>query len=191
MGLVLGLQSLSQLDKVYGRDAASVIVGNCITKIVLAGLSDLASCEYVSKLLGEKTIVEKQVTRTKTGGILGREQISESIGKTRRPLMLPAEVRGISRKQQIIINGNKPGFISARFWHIIPPDPREAKPVGEALVEEFAMPEDDPDMQQAKVNKLADNKQKGKQHNKNQTPKFSGGADAAKQAKYSHDKASK
>jgi type IV secretion system protein VirD4 len=55
LSLVLGVQSLSQLDGIYGRDGAETIATNCATEVVLHGLSH-RSAEEVSRALGAYTL---------------------------------------------------------------------------------------------------------------------------------------
>ncbi len=105
ISVVLGLQSFSQLSKIYGRDAAQVIVDNCATKIFLAG-ADIETAEMVSKSLGERTIIETLED--------GRQV------KTQRRLLFPDEIRQIPKNEQLIITSNKKPMKTKRFFYTEP-----------------------------------------------------------------------
>jgi len=66
IALVLGVQALSQLDGLYGREGADSIRTNCATKVVLHGL-DYPSAEQVSRLLGEWTVQQEYTSRRPEG----------------------------------------------------------------------------------------------------------------------------
>lgn len=50
--LVLGIQSISQLEARYGKANAQTILANCATRIALSGL-DVETAEYVSRSSAE------------------------------------------------------------------------------------------------------------------------------------------
>ncbi len=167
IGLVLGLQSLAQLDNVYGASAGKIIADNCNSKIVLSGL-DFQSADYLSKTLGKTTISEVSVSKSKQGGIFGKEQTSEQVVKTARDLMTPDEVRRLGEYDQIIIIANKLPILSSRFWFTN--DGKSAKPhkLGEALTVHIQSP-DKNEYGSDKSNKSNKNSNKNKNnHNHNQ-----------------------
>jgi type IV secretion system protein VirD4 len=127
ISIVLGLQSFSQLSRIYGRDAAQVIVDNCATKIFLAGL-DIETAEMVSKSLGERTIIQ-----TLEDG----QQV-----KTQRRLLFPDEVRQIDRNEQLIITSNKKPLKTKRFFYTDPENARKmpALPAKTPIMEFKAVP---------------------------------------------------
>src|ERR1044071_4814428 len=57
----LGIQSLTQLEARYGKANAQTILSNCATKIALHGL-DVQTAEYVSRMLGDTTIVAQRIS---------------------------------------------------------------------------------------------------------------------------------
>jgi type IV secretion system protein VirD4 len=110
IALALGLQSIAQLETVYGK-AARVILDNCNTTIFLAGLK-LESAEYVSRALGNRTIMQERVSETRGMGrtaTYGREMVG-------RALLMPDEVRLIQEDTQIVITDNMPPIHSNRWW---------------------------------------------------------------------------
>lgn len=137
IGLVLGIQSLEQLDNVYGQAAAKVIAGNCISKVVLGGLVDYYTIKYVSDLLGSQTISELSTSKSKQSGLFGKVTTSEQIVKTARPLMTPDEVRRIQKGQQLVIIDNNLPIISGRYIYTHPDKTAKATELGNTLTQFF------------------------------------------------------
>lgn len=127
VGLTLGLQSASQLELVYGRAAAQVILDSINTTIVLAGL-DYDSANYVARALGEGTIAEERKSRSVKGGLLSPPTITKTIDKHRRPLLTADELRRIGEREQVIITTNKRPLRTDRFWY--GEEPRTAQAEG-------------------------------------------------------------
>jgi len=141
VGLALGVQSLEQLDNVYGKDAAKVIAGNCITKIILGGLVDYYTLKYVSDLLGTQTISEISTSKSKQPGLFGKITTSEQIVKTQRPLMTPDEVRRLKTEkdgEQLIICDNEVPFITRRYFYDIDNRTAKASSLGDTLTMNFS-----------------------------------------------------
>ena len=158
IGLVLGVQSLEQLDNVYGKDAAKVIAGNCISKVVLGGLVDYYTIKYVSDLLGSQTISEVATSRSKQAGLFGKVTTSEQIVKTARPLMTPDEVRRIPKGQQLVIIDNNLPIIGGRYIYTQADKTASASVLGQALTQVFPKIEPEtktyyPDKRKANPNK--------------------------------------
>ncbi len=76
IALVLGVQALSQLDGLYGREGADTIRTNCATKVILHGL-DYPSAEQVSRLLGEWTVQQEYTSRRPEGLLVTSVSYSE------------------------------------------------------------------------------------------------------------------
>jgi len=99
-------QSLGQLAKIYPLDWENII-GCCDTKFFL-GANDLKTAEYVSKLLGTKSIHTRSISRQ--GGLEGLieiERITQSVGK--RQLLTEDEVlRFEDEKAIVMVRGHKP-----------------------------------------------------------------------------------
>ncbi len=102
VSLLLGLQSLSQLDARYGEHEARVILSNCGTKVALSGL-DVDSAEYFSRSLGEETA---RVDKTSRHGLLNASY-SHSTAENARRLLTADEVRRIGADEAIVLVGNR------------------------------------------------------------------------------------
>jgi type IV secretion system protein VirD4 len=81
-----------------------MISTNCATKIALHGL-DLQTAEYVSRMLGDATVVERAST-THAGVFDTVASKSRSRTEHRRPLLTPDEVMRIGENEAIIRTGN-------------------------------------------------------------------------------------
>ena len=91
------LQSVDQIREMYDKGWEGLI-GNCDT-IVFLGSTENATCEYISKLLGDTTIRVRSFSKS------SNKSTSESYSMQKRPLMTPAEVAKINkgRKQRCIV----------------------------------------------------------------------------------------
>lgn len=88
------IQSVAQLDAVYGKEYARTIITNHALQIVYTPREQQDANEY-SEMLGYTTVRKKNVSK-------GRER-SVSHSEERRALMLPQELKGMSQNEEIII----------------------------------------------------------------------------------------
>ena len=72
--LVSVFQDMAQINAVYGRDHAPTIVSNHRAKVVLSGIGDPRTLDYVAALLGDEEV--RQVASTR--GAEGRRSTTES-----------------------------------------------------------------------------------------------------------------
>ncbi|MGJ8756127.1 type IV secretory system conjugative DNA transfer family protein [Clostridium botulinum] len=105
ISLNICLQSITQLKQLYGKDNAMSILNNLKTKIILPGLNDLDTLEYVSKLCGktEINISSKSVTDHKT---------TKTYNKTTKQLMDLDEIRCLHEDKLLLILHNKQPVIA-------------------------------------------------------------------------------
>lgn len=89
------IQSLSQLDDVYGPDKARTIVSNLTCRVIYTPGEQRDANEY-SEMLGNTTERKRQRTRASNG------QVSYTDIEERRPLMLPQELKELDTKKEII-----------------------------------------------------------------------------------------
>lgn len=73
INLVPIVQSLSQLDSVYGKEKAAIIKSNCDTFLYL-GRGDYKTCEEISHMLGKETIEVKSTSTSRNQGISTSKQ---------------------------------------------------------------------------------------------------------------------
>lgn len=139
VAIILGIQSLAQLDLRYGRDAARVILDSCATKILLHGL-DYTSAEHISRALGETTWVVDRQSVSQRNWTEPKTTTYHQTEHARR-LLQADEIRRIDKTQMIVISGNhKPLILYKYHWD------QEARTaampaLGAALVTKFSIPE--------------------------------------------------
>ncbi|WP_188208322.1 type IV secretory system conjugative DNA transfer family protein [Alkalibacillus aidingensis] len=99
VSLVLAVQSLSQLNKVYSKDERGELYDCLSTKVILPGLSNTETLNELQSLLGTTEI------NTKTTSVSDRSQ-STSEGSTRRNLFSSDEIRRIEDLHMLFVTGN-------------------------------------------------------------------------------------
>ncbi len=125
-------QSLNHLIRAYGRD--NVILDNCHLVTAFAA-ADPETAERIAAMAGEVWEVRPFVSEQRPRSLFGVRKGSISYREERRPLLLPADVRGLPRDEQLIFaSGCKPiRAKKLRFDHerifaerLLPPAQREA-----------------------------------------------------------------
>jgi type IV secretion system protein VirD4 len=109
--LVSVFQDMAQINAVYGRDGAPTIVSNHRAKVVLSGIADPRTLDYVAGLLGDEEV--RQVASTK--GAEGRRSTTESVAyRTLAPAHVLREMRP---GQGLLVYGHlPPARIAMRPW---------------------------------------------------------------------------
>ncbi len=132
----IGVQSLAQLEARYGRPNAQTIITNCATKIALHGL-DVQTAEYVSRMLGDATVVVERESTTHAGVFDAVASKSRSRTEHRRPLLTPDEVMRIGENEAIIRTGNRHPMRLAKSYYDEPPRTASAGSLGAARALNF------------------------------------------------------
>lgn len=91
------LQDFSQLQNHYGNNW-NTFVGNCDV-IQVFGIQDAESCEQVKKLMGETTVWERKLRKSKDDPAVHKEYDEET-----RPLLTQDEIRRLHPDRQIIFS---------------------------------------------------------------------------------------
>jgi type IV secretory pathway TraG/TraD family ATPase VirD4 len=128
VGVVAGLQSLSQLSHVYGQKAGEIIWDNFTTKIMLPGLS-YDTAESVSKALGETTIVENKTTLSGKSWF-GYKDASETQQAHARRLMTADEIRRMQKGKALVVSGNDAVWLIDRLHYDAAPVTAKAQKCG-------------------------------------------------------------
>jgi type IV secretion system protein VirD4 len=134
VALWLGVQSLSQLDKSYGRENAQTIITNCSTKIALHGL-DYNTAKYVSDMLGESTIVAKR--HSFSFSPTGLVSVGRHGTEHRKMLLTPDEVMRLSETEAIIRTGNKYPMTLRKGYYDEPARTAHTSTLGDAITKDF------------------------------------------------------
>ncbi len=110
--LVTVWQSKAQIDEAYGKLADSVLT-NHGTKLFFSGISDPATLDYVSRLLGDEEVVQRGASNDVS---FGRRSVNESATRLR---LVPADiVRQVPPGQGLLIHGTlRPAHLKGRFYY--------------------------------------------------------------------------
>jgi len=122
---VLILQSLKQLEDVYGR--ANSIIDNCTNRVTYGTMCD-QTAERISRLLGTQTLVRTQLSVSKRPGLFGGNQVTESYQEYGRPLKTVDEVLAMPFPEAIILAGNCRPYLGRKILYY--QDPRFASRAG-------------------------------------------------------------
>ncbi|EKS4344871.1 conjugal transfer protein TraG [Clostridium botulinum] len=100
VSLNICLQSISQLEQIYGKDNALSILNNLKTKIAFSGLSDLKTLNYFSELCGNTQIqiCNKSITKDST---------TKSYSYTTKKLFNKEDIRCLNEDDMLIVMHNK------------------------------------------------------------------------------------
>lgn len=85
----LMIQSIAQLDAIYGHDVRKIIVDNCQYKAIL-NITEPDSQEYFSRLIGSIPVGRQSISRNHDPYV-GRITYGQQIQEVRDPLILPHE----------------------------------------------------------------------------------------------------
>jgi len=110
--LVTVWQSKAQIDAAYGRLADSVLT-NHGTKLFFSGVSDPATLEYASRLVGAEEVVHRSVA-TDVGW--GRRNVTEATAQL--PLVAPDVLRQVPTFEALLVHGMlRPAHLRARPYY--------------------------------------------------------------------------
>ena len=90
------IQSMAQLDAVYGKDVARAIATNHAMQVVFAPREQQDANDY-SEMLGYTTLRRRSLTRGRS-----RRELSRSESEERRALMLPQELKAMDPAREIV-----------------------------------------------------------------------------------------
>jgi type IV secretion system protein VirD4 len=110
------VQSVAQLESVYGRADARTFITNHAMQILYAPREQKDANDY-SEMLGTLTDRSRSVSRP-TAIFGGRGGSSESISEQRRPLLLPQELKELGRDREIIVLENTKPILADKicYW---------------------------------------------------------------------------
>ena len=96
LSIVPIIQSLSQLEKNYGKEGAEIIVDNTQVTIFGGFAPNSETAQVMSKSLGSRTVQSGSVSKGKDSG-------SQSLQMIERPLMTPDELKSMPKGQFIVM----------------------------------------------------------------------------------------
>jgi type IV secretion system protein VirD4 len=110
------VQSIAQLESVYGRADARTFITNHAMQILYAPREQKDANDY-SEMLGTFTDQSRSVSRS-NAIFGGRGGSSESVSEQRRPLLLPQELKELGREKEIIVLENTHPILADKicYW---------------------------------------------------------------------------
>lgn len=106
------IQNMSQLDEIYGKASREGIVANCALKLFVS-VDDLATANYVSDQLGQRTVETSTVNLRRGGSMFGERSVSK--GLTGVPLMRPDEVIRLPKDRSILMIANERPILTTKI----------------------------------------------------------------------------
>jgi type IV secretion system protein VirD4 len=106
------IQNMSQLDEIYGKASREGIVANCALKLFVS-VDDLATANYVSDQLGQKTVETSTVNLRRGGSMFGERSVTK--GLTGVPLMRPDEVIRLPKDRSILMIANERPILTTKI----------------------------------------------------------------------------
>jgi type IV secretion system protein VirD4 len=110
------VQSIAQLESVYGRADARTFITNHAMQILYAPREQKDANDY-SEMLGTFTGQSRSVSRP-SSMFGGRGGASENLSEQRRPLLLPQELKELGREKEIIVLENTRPILAEKicYW---------------------------------------------------------------------------
>lgn len=112
--MVLIIQSLGQLDAIYGRDERKVIADNCAYKLVL-GATDPETQRYFSDLAGQRTVMSHNESTSGSAATLGGTPSNYGRSETGVPLLRPEEWARLTGFV-LFSPGRYPAWLQPAWW---------------------------------------------------------------------------
>ena len=125
MGLLAGygvqlwpiLQDLSQLEDLYRRRWRSFLANAGVVQAF--GVNDAGTADYLSSLLGTRTVMVRHEGRANDGKLL---RGSENYGPASRPLLMPHEILRLPESRQLVLIHGKPPILAERVRYYADPE---------------------------------------------------------------------
>lgn len=98
--MAIVVQNLAQIDELYGRATRDTIISNTDLKLFV-GINDNATADYVSEMLGTRTVIARTVSGGKQSHPLAPRNITRS--EVAAPLIRPDELMRLDKKKAILL----------------------------------------------------------------------------------------
>jgi type IV secretory pathway TraG/TraD family ATPase VirD4 len=114
---VLGFQSIAQVSGTYGKSDAETIVENCGNTLILrcSASESGGTARFASKLIGDREIIRKQVSRSRQLGKLfsGNETVSDH--HITEAAVLPSQIEQLSDLEGYLKLASQPRWIAVKL----------------------------------------------------------------------------
>jgi type IV conjugative transfer system coupling protein TraD len=98
--MVFGMQQVSQIQDIYGRERARTIVGQCANKLILRA-NDNETAQMMSEILGER-VMHRVTENTSYGANSIRDGVGISPREEKEPVYLPTDIMNFPKLQGVI-----------------------------------------------------------------------------------------
>jgi type IV secretion system protein VirD4 len=160
VGQLLAVQTLAQVEALYGREAAATILAACGSKLALSGLSPQDARTF-SDLAGTSTAVQHSASKQRGRFKVLADRGMRSQSEVARPLLTPDEVRRLGRDELLAVVGElQPLRLRQRRWYRDGPINRRvpAQPARATRAAVLMAPEAEEELRQARRDRA------GKEH---------------------------
>lgn len=103
--MVFGMQQVSQIQEIYGKEKASTIMGQCLNKLILR-CSDYQTAQIMSETIGER-VMHRVSENTSYGANSIRDGVGIAPREEKEPVYLPTDLMNLPSLQGVIRMSNK------------------------------------------------------------------------------------
>lgn len=112
--MAIVVQSIAQLDEIYGRNMRTLAVSSCNVQLIMK-VNDNETAKYVSDSLGSKTVEFKTYVNRPGAGLFAQKTMTPHL--IERPLMTTAEVKEIPETLGLLFVGSTKPIIFKKIRH--------------------------------------------------------------------------
>jgi type IV secretory pathway TraG/TraD family ATPase VirD4 len=105
---ILCFHDLPQLETAYGPSPAGTIWNNCRARVILPAQGDLRTLDYVSRVVGNETVIYKSKSRSRSG-------VTSSESRVGTPLLSPDALRRADHPILLYAN-SPPAKLTLKRW---------------------------------------------------------------------------
>ncbi|CAM5272558.1 hypothetical protein ATER59S_00107 [Aquamicrobium terrae] len=110
------VQSLKSVDTIYREEGRKTLVNSARVQVFF-GAQDAEDLKYISDTLGERTEVQKDISKTQATMFDMHHARTVHVKEVRRPLMRPDEIRTMSRNKCIILPRGSHAIFGTRNFY--------------------------------------------------------------------------
>ncbi len=112
--MAIVVQSIAQLDEIYGRNMRTLAVSSCNVQLIMK-VNDNETAKYVSDSLGSKTVEFKTYVNRPGAGLFAQKTMTPHL--IERPLMTTSEVKEIHETLGLLFVGSTKPIIFKKIRH--------------------------------------------------------------------------
>ena len=117
VGFLLIVQTLAQLEALYGREGKATLMVGCGSKLALSGTGD-ADAEWFSRQTDKQTVTAANVGEQRKIGAWRPQNDSAGYTETATELITAGQIRTLPRDQMVLLTGNVPPVkLAQRAWY--------------------------------------------------------------------------